>query len=229
VTAWLDRIAAKVAARRVAISDRPFVIGLAGGVASGKSHLSGKLAERLRDDGLVVRIVSLDGFLMPNAALADRGLMERKGWPESYDWTALADFMLDVVANKPFLSVPEYWHHLYDVDGVAEFPRPEILILEGLIALDPRVAPVDLSLFIEAGENDLIEWYIVRFMELERWKAPRLGDRLAEVGGDPHDLARDIWRRVNSPLLHGYILPTRAHADFVLEKARDHSVRLAAG
>lgn len=229
MTAWLDRIADEVAARRPEIIGRPLVIALAGGVASGKSTIADFVAERLRSDGLSVEIVAADGFLLPNAVLAERGLMDRKGFPDSYDWPRLEAFLATVASGRPRLDSPTYSHAAYDVGPDRAFDRPGALIFEGLIALQPAVAPIDLGLYVDAAEDDLIAWYVARFMALERWKVPRLADRLAAVGGDPVALARDIWDRINGPNLRDHIEPTRALADLILTKARDHSVRLARG
>ena len=229
MTAWLDRIAAEVAARRPAVIGRPLVIALAGGVASGKSTIAGMLADRLAADGLSVEIVPADGFLMPNAVLSDRGLMDRKGFPDSYDWPRLEAYLAEVPSGRRHLGAPTYSHAAYDVGPDRAFDRPDVLIFEGLIALQPAVAPIDLGLYVEAAEEDLIAWYVARFMALDRWKAPRLADRLAAVGGEPQALARDIWDRINSPNLRDHVEPTRARADLILAKASDHSVRLIAG
>lgn len=225
MSAWLDRLSTEVDARRGSSPYRPFVIGLTGGVASGKSTVARRLAERLTDDGLTVEIVTTDGFLLPNAVLTERGLMERKGFPDSYDWDALTGFLAAVATGEPTLVVPTYSHEAYDVGETRVFARPQVLILEGLVALDASVAPLDLSIYLHAEEDDLIAWYTERFMALGRWTAPRLAGRLA-AAGSPGALARDIWDRINAPVLRDHVLPARARADIVLEKTRDHSVRL---
>lgn len=226
MSAWLDRLSAEVEARRAALPDRSLIVGLTGGVASGKSHVARRLADRLTDDGLTAEIVTTDGFLFPNAVLTERGLMERKGFPDSYDWDALTGFLAAVAAGEPTLVVPTYSHEAYDVGEARVFARPQVLILEGLVALDARVAPLDLAIYLHAEEGDLITWYTERFMALGRWTAPRLAERLA-AAGSPEALARDIWDRINAPVLRDHVLPVRARADFILTKARDHSVRLA--
>lgn len=226
MSVWLDRLSAEVETRLTSLIDRPLVVGLSGGVASGKSTVARALAARLAADGLSARIVSTDGFLFSNAELTSRGLMERKGFPESYDWEALAMLLGAVSAGSAELIAPTYSHETYDVGPPEAFARPRVLILEGLIALDARVTPLDLGVYLDADEDDLIAWYIERFMALGRWAAARLADRLA-AAGSPEALALDVWTRINSPNLHDHILPGRDRADIVLRKARDHSVRLA--
>lgn len=223
---WLDRLSAEVETRLTSLIDRPLVIGLSGGVASGKSTVARALAARLAGDGLSVRVVSTDGFLFSNAELTARGLMERKGFPESYDWEALSALLAAVSAGSAELIAPTYSHETYDVGPLETFLRPRVLILEGLIALDARVSPLDLGIYLDADEDDLIAWYTERFMSLGRWSAPRLADRLA-AAGSPEALALDVWARINGPNLRDHILPGRDRADIVLRKVRDHSVRLA--
>ncbi len=222
---WLDQIVSEVETRRAGVSNRAFVVGIAGGVAAGKSRIAEALAEALRAAGLSVEIVGTDGFLLSNAQLTERGLMDRKGFPESYDWTGVAGLLAAVADGAGALTAPTYSHERYDVDAPRAFSHPDVLILEGLIALDARVRPLDLGLYVEADETDLIRWYVERFMRLERWKAPRLTKRLAAVGGDPEALARDIWDRINAPNLRDHIAPSRARADLILRKGPDHSVQ----
>ncbi|WP_296814520.1 hypothetical protein [Brevundimonas sp.] len=223
---WTDQIVAEIETRRTRERDRAFVVGIAGGVASGKSRIAGELAGGLRARGLAVEVVGTDGFLLPNAELAERGLMDRKGFPDTYDWLALSALMRTLRAGDPRLSVPTYSHETYDVDGTRTFDRPDVLILEGLVALDARVEPLDLGLYVEAGEEQLMAWYTERFLGLGRQHAPRLADRLRAVGGDPNALAADIWARINGPNLRDHVAPTRARADFVLAKGSDHAIRV---
>lgn len=228
MSAWQDRLSEDVSRGRPGVEDRPYLIALAGGVASGKSTVAKALAARLRKDGLTVEVVGTDGFLLPNAVLTELGLMDRKGFPDSHDWERLAAFLAAVTSGAERLTVPTYSHETYDVAAERSFKRPDVLVLEGLIALQNPVQPVDLALYLDADEDDLVGWYIDRFMALERWAAPRLAERLAEVGHDPEALAGDLWERINAPNLHDHIAPTRARADWVLAKASHHQIRLLA-
>lgn len=226
---WIASILETAEARRPHVSGRALVIGIGGAVAAGKSRIAEELAEALRARGLTVEIVGGDGFLLPNAVLAERGLMERKGFPESYDADALARFFGAVGRGDPRLEAPTYSHPTYDVEGVRTFPRPDVLIFEGLFALSDAVEPLDLGLYVEAAEEDLVRWYVARFLALGRQHAPRLADRLRAVGGDSEALARDIWDRINGPNLRDHIAATKARADFVLRKAGDHRISLSQG
>lgn len=224
---WITPIVETAEARRPNAAGRALLIGIGGGVAAGKSRVAEDLAEALRARGLTVEIVGGDGFLLPNAVLAERRLMERKGFPESYDAAALTRFFEAAGRGDPRLEAPTYSHEAYDVAGIRAFARPDVLIFEGLFALADAVEPLDLGLYVEAREEDLVRWYVARFLALGRQHAPRLADRLQAVGGDPEALARDIWDRINGPNLRDHIAPTRARADFVLQKAGGHHISLS--
>lgn len=202
--------------------DRTRIVAIGGPVAVGKSSFADDLAGALRRTGRRVEVVSADGFLLPNARLAALGLMNRKGFPESYDAVALEAFFAAVADGADPLRAPVYSHEAYDVSGQRVFARPEVLVFEGLHAL---AWPFDLGIYLDADEADLEAWYVARFLALERHGAPRLAGRLAEVGGDPVALARSIWAEINLPNLRRHIAPTRDRADVVIEKGPDHAPR----
>ena len=215
----------------------PFIIGVAGSVAVGKSTTSRLLQVLLQrwDSHPRVDLVTTDGFLMPTAELERRKLMSRKGFPESYDRRALLRFVTDVKSGKPLVSAPVYDHTTYDIvpGAVQEVRRPDILILEGLNVLQtgPTLMVSDLfdfSVYVDARTADIEQWYIDRFLELRGTAFRRPGAHFAKYAdtGDEEatEIAREIWQSINLPNLVENILPTRVRASLVLSKGLDHLV-----
>jgi type I pantothenate kinase len=230
----------------------PYVIGVAGSVAVGKSTFSRVLRALLAHwpDHPHVDLVTTDGFLFPNAVLESRGLLSRKGFPESYDVRKLVEFMQSVKAGDA-ARVPVYSHQSYDIvpDEFQEVGHADIVIVEGLNMLQtgdgasystagspapksPRVFVsdfFDFSIYIDADESDIERWYIDRFQMLREtvFKDPRsYFHRYASLtDAQALDTARGIWREINGLNLRENILPTRERARLVLEKGPDHSVR----
>jgi type I pantothenate kinase len=212
---------------------RPFIVGITGAVASGKSTLAAMLAPRL---GGAVEVACTDGFLHPNAVLAERGLELRKGRPETYDLEALATALRSVRSGP--VSIPAYSHITYDVDPALarQIATPDTLIIEGLaLGLERPSAPdlIDCLIYIDAAEADLESWFVARFMAL--WEAAaddptsfyrRFRDR-DRAGAEA--LARMVWSGINLPNLRDHIAPVRAHADLIVEKAADHALRRITG
>jgi type I pantothenate kinase len=199
----------------------PFVVGMTGSVAVGKTAaahiLRALLARELGDQR--VAVVTTDGFLFPNAVLADRGLMLRKGFPESYDMRALTRFAAAVRAGEAEVRAPVYSHLAYDVVQ-GEFVvvrRPDVLIVEGLHVSRVLLGKLlDLSVYIDAAQEDIRRWYVERFLRLGRAAV----DHESAV-----ETALHIWSDVNEPNLVENILPTRDLADVVVVKGPDHAVR----
>lgn len=217
----------------------PYVIGVAGSVAVGKST-SARLLQSLMarwPDHPKVDLVTTDGFLHPNRVLEARGLMNRKGFPESYDARRLIEFLLKVKSGEPDVSAPVYSHVVYDIVDGEEITihRPDIVIVEGLNVLQVGSEATDFvsdyfdfSVYIDAAENDIEEWYVRRFMTLRDsvFQNPNSFFRhYAALSEDEADAtARHIWNDINGRNLRENIAPTRGRATLVLRKGRDHRV-----
>lgn len=223
----------------------PFVIGVAGSVAVGKSTTARLLTELLRNwpDHPAVELVTTDGFLHSNAELIHRGIMHRKGFPESYDRRALLRFVMDVKSGKPEVSAPVYSHLTYDIvpDERQVVRRPDILVIEGLNVLQPaRVRRngstevtlsdfFDFSVYVDAAAEDIRAWYLERFMSLRQtaFRDPRsYFGRYAQMSEDAAlRQAADIWDTINGPNLALNIRPTRGRATAILRKGASHEVK----
>lgn len=218
----------------------PFVIGVAGSVAVGKSTVSRLLRELLtRWEGTPrVELVTTDGFLFPNAELERRGIMNRKGFPESYDRRALLRFVSKVKSGAASVRSPFYSHLAYDIVPDAEIVvnKPDVLIVEGLNVLQPpgagrRLAVSDLfdfTIYVDARTTDIAHWYEERFLSLQQgaFANPRsYFHRYAQLSEDEARAeARHIWTAINEPNLVQNILPTRPRATLVLRKNAQHAV-----
>lgn len=215
----------------------PFVIGVAGSVAVGKSTTARLLQVLLQrwDEHPRVDLVTTDGFLHPTEILKKRGILDRKGFPESYDQRALLRFVTDVKAGKAHVKAPVYSHTLYDrvENECVTVSRPDILIVEGLNVLQtgPTLSVSDLfdfSVYVDAALEDIERWYIDRFLKLRQlaFRAPNAHFSHYADMGDPAatDEARRIWQTINLPNLVEHILPTRVRASLVLCKGADHKV-----
>lgn len=222
----------------------PYIIGVAGSVAVGKSTTSRVLKALLSrwPNTPKVELITTDGFLLPNRALEEAGLMDKKGFPESYDNRALVRYLSDVKAGRRNVEAPIYSHLIYDVlpDEKTVVDRPDILIVEGINVLlpprpprDGRARPFvsdffDFSVYLDADEDALEEWYVERFQRLREtaFRDPRSYFRayaaLDEKEADT--VARDIWRRINLENLRQNIAPTRPRASLILTKGADHRV-----
>jgi len=226
-------------------SSVPFVIGIAGSVAVGKSTTARVLRELLAawPEHARVELVTTDGFLLPNEELVRRGLLERKGFPESYDQRALLRFLSAVKSGVPEVAAPVYSHLSYDVlPGEAVVVRsPDVLIVEGLNVLQPgrprqdgrpRMAVsdfFDFSVYVDAAVEHIERWYVERFRALRETAfadEASFFHRFAALSDDEaRATATAIWRQVNEVNLVENILPTRGRATLVLQKGADHAVR----
>ena len=230
---------------RLDVGRTPFVIGIAGSVAVGKSTTARRLRE-LRagwPEHPRVSLVTTDGFLFPNAELARRGLMDRKGFPESYDRRALLRFVMAVKSGADQVAAPVYDHLGYDIvpAGQVRVRRPDILIVEGLNVLQPaRVRSdgttglavsdfFDFSVYVDAEAEVVRDWYVTRFLRLREtaFRDPRsYFTRYAELTQEQAvRQARHLWDTINGPNLTQNILPTRGRATAILRKDADHRVK----
>ena len=230
---------------QLSVEQTPFVIGIAGSVAVGKSTTARLLRELLAvwPDHPRVSLVTTDGFLLPNAELERRGLLNRKGFPESYDRRALLHFVIDVKSGQDEVLAPVYSHLTYDIvpDAQVRVRRPDILILEGLNVLQPaRQRPdgttglavsdfFDFSVYVDADAEDVRDWYVSRFLSLRdtAFRDPRsYFTRYGKLTtNEAIRQACHLWDTINGPNLATNILPTKGRATVILRKDRDHSVQ----
>jgi type I pantothenate kinase len=218
----------------------PYILGIAGSVAVGKSTTARLLHTLLArwPEHPRVELITTDSFLYPNKVLDERGIAHRKGFPESYDRRALVRFVAGVKSGEPEVAAPVYSHLEYDIVPGAQqvVKNPDILIVEGLNVLQPPPPDAlavndyfDFSIYVDAEVDDIRHWYVERFHKLRRtaFADPKsyfkyiadLSDEAATA------FARDVWRDVNERNLVENILPTRARAGLILGKGPDHSVR----
>lgn len=222
----------------------PFVIGVAGSVAVGKSTTARLLRELLAGspDHPRVQLVTTDGFLLPNAQLQRRGILDRKGFPESYDRRALLRFVIDVKSGVEHVRAPTYSHLFYDrTDETVVVDHADILIVEGLNVLapakprgdgSPGIAVsdyFDFSIYVDASPADVRRWYIERFLTLRTtaFANPQsYFHRYSELtDAEAKDQAAHLWDTINGPNLRENIASTRGRASLVLRKGPDHSVK----
>ncbi|WP_291383081.1 type I pantothenate kinase [Demequina sp.] len=249
LTLYSDAVGSLHAATSAFLGERasrtPFVIGIAGSVAVGKSTTARVLREMLArwPSSPHVSLVTTDGFLLPNAVLEQRGLLGRKGFPESYDRRALRSFIADVKSGVPAVSAPVYSHVTYDiVPGESiTVSQPDVLIVEGLNVLQPAAVRTkdsralavsdyfDASIYVDADESHVRQWYIDRFLSLRTTAFARPDSYFRNYADLTDQEARDksshIWDTINAPNLERNIAPTRSRATIILRKGRDHAVQ----
>ncbi|MFC0557694.1 type I pantothenate kinase [Halalkalibacter alkalisediminis] len=222
----------------------PFVIGVAGSVSVGKSTTA-RLIQALCSrwpNSPKVDLITTDGFLYPNAVLEERGLMKRKGFPESYDIGRLIRFLYELKSGRAYIEAPMYSHLTYDIleDQAQKIIEPDVVIVEGINVLqvnkkDRRIPQVfvsdffDFSIYVDADEEDILSWYIERFKLLRNtaFQQPEsFFHRYRHLSdSQAFDFAKDVWSTINGVNLEKNIRPTRHRADLILKKGAGHKVK----
>ncbi|MCL4139021.1 UNVERIFIED_CONTAM: hypothetical protein GTU68_033996 [Idotea baltica] len=221
----------------------PYIIGIAGSVAVGKSTVARVLRSLLArwPEHPKVDLVSTDGFLLPTAELEERGIMHRKGFPESFDRPGLLQFLFDVKSGKRSLKAPVYSHLQYDIvpDKFIEVDQPDILIVEGLNVLQTRGAKLgeqnvfvsdyfDFTMYVDAKSESIRQWYVDRFLSLRTTVFNQPGAYFSHYASlnteEATDTANNIWDTINDVNLVENILPTKNRAKLILHKGPDHAI-----
>jgi type I pantothenate kinase len=217
-------------------SEPPHLVGIGGAVAVGKSTIAAGLADKLSAMGRGVHVVATDAFLHPNDVLRERNLTFRKGFPETFDVDAILGFAGRIRDGSPRVEIPVYSHEIYDIvlGEHTVLAEPDLVVLEGVIALQhPVVDVLDVSIYVDADEANVREWFVSRFLALTETARndPSSFYRLfADMGTEEvRRVAEGTWDSINGVNLHEHIAPSRAHAMFVVEKGADHSVRAISG
>ncbi len=226
-----DALAELVATIGSLVGERPVVVGLGGPISSGKSTFAASLARLLADQrGIAASVVSADGFLLRNEVLTERGIFERKGYPESYDVEAIVAFLDAVRGGRTDVVAPTYSHEAYDVvDGTEPLGPADVVVLEGIVALQPSLdGQLDLGVYLHAERDVLTDWYVERFVELVG-EVEEGSTSILATFADLDDVALrqaavGVWEAINAPNNAENVEPTRERADVVVTLGPDHGI-----
>jgi type I pantothenate kinase len=208
----------------------PFLVGIAGAVAVGKTTIVRALARGLEAHGRRVEVLSTDAFLLPNQVLNERGLRMRKGFPESYDDGAITEVLTRLRSGTP-ATVPVYSHDVYDIvpGATHTVSASDLVLIEGIVALQhPAKRQLDLAIYVDAPEECVRRWFVERFVRLTEAAASDASSFYHRFAALPPEqvrqLAEGTWDAINGPNLQQHIAPSAANADIVVVKAADHSI-----
>jgi type I pantothenate kinase len=209
----------------------PHVVGIGGAVAVGKSTIADGLARAFAERGRRATVVATDAFLLPNAVLAERDALYRKGFPETYDWGAVTAFVEAVKSGQRSVRIPVYSHAVYDIlpGEWTDVHDTDLVLLEGVVALQPQLVDLlDATIYVDADEADVKRWFGERFVRLTqeaRAGADSFYKLFASMSDDEvREAADGTWDAINGPNLHEHIAATRANAMIVVEKDENHSI-----
>ena len=219
---------------------QPLLIGITGSVSVGKSTISNIIKKLVISPpiNLSAQVISTDNFLFPNSQLQKDQILHRKGFPESFDHAAIIEFLSEISEGKPNSIIPIYSHETYDIDGTSRYEVTDLIIIEGVNILQNPIEKndrgpsirefLDFSIFIDADESEITQWYEDRFLKycsLAEDNTKSFFSQFKNLNTEERKkLAAEIWKSVNKPNLDSYIYPSKEYADLIIKKGNDHLV-----
>ena len=219
---------------------QPLLIGITGSVSVGKSTISNIIKKLVISPpiNLSAQVISTDNFLFPNSQLQKDQILHRKGFPESFDHVAIIEFLSEISEGKPNSIIPIYSHETYDIDGTSRYEVTDLIIIEGVNILQNPIEKnewgpsirefLDFSIFIDADESEITQWYEDRFLKycsLAEDNTKSFFSQFKNLNTEERKkLAAEIWKSVNKPNLDSYIYPSKEYADLIIKKGKDHLV-----
>ena len=219
---------------------QPLLIGITGSVSVGKSTISNIIKKLVTSPpiNLSAQVISTDNFLFPNSQLQKDQILHRKGFPESFDHAAIIEFLSEISEGKPNSIIPIYSHETYDIDGTSRYEVTDLIIIEGVNILQNPIEKndrgpsirefLDFSIFIDADESEITQWYEDRFLKycsLAEDNTKSFFSQFKNLNMEERKkLASEIWKSVNKPNLDSYIYPSKEYADLIIKKGNDHLV-----